>query len=49
MLKWLRPEQISIKNDIVGFYEINTKRASKSELDALAGIELADGHRISYG
>ena len=49
MLKWMRPEEISIKSDIVGFYEINESRASKQEISGLAGLELADGHRISYG
>jgi hypothetical protein len=49
MIKWLRPEEISIKSDIVGFYDINRDRASKEELDGLVGAELADGHRICYG
>ena len=49
MLKWLRPSQISIKSQIVGFYEINSEKGTKNELDSLVGNELADGHRICYG
>lgn len=49
MLKWLRPEKISIKSQIVGFYEINSEKGTKTELDSLVGNELADGHRICYG
>ena len=48
-LKWLRPRQISMKSDLVGFTKLNTEAVNSKELDELLGKELADFHRISYG
>ena len=48
-LKWLRPRQISMKSDLVGFTEINKDGVLETELDNLVGMELADFRRISYG
>ena len=48
-LKWFRPEQIAIKSDLVGFYDINREKATPAELENLFGLELADGGRICYG
>jgi len=49
ILKWLRPRQISMKSDLVGFTEINKDGVLETELDNLVGMELADFRRISYG
>ena len=64
-LKWLRPSQISMKPDVVGFTELNKEpskealasggdpaklaECARQEHDDLAGAELADFRRISYG
>ena len=48
-LKWLRPREISMKCDLVGFTKLNKEDAVESEFDNLAGPELADFRRIGYG
>ena len=48
-LKWLRPREISIKSDLVGFTALSKDGVTESELDNLVGAELADFRRISYG
>ena len=48
-LKWLRPRQISMKSQIVGFTQLNRKNVNEEELDNLAGDELSDFRRIGYG
>lgn len=46
-LSWQRPEEISLKTDIIGFTELN--RSNQKEVDNLSPTELADFRRISYG
>lgn len=48
-LKWLRPRQMSMKSDLVGFTMINKEGTVEAELDNLLGFELADFRRIMYG
>lgn len=48
-LKWLRPKQISMKSQLVGFTQLNRANVSETEINDLAGNELADFRRISYG
>ena len=48
-LKWLRPREISMKEDLVGFTKLNQEGILESELDNLSGPELADFRRIGYG
>ena len=46
-LTWQRPEEISLKVDIIGFTELN--QGNQKEMDNLTPTEIADFRRISYG
>ena len=46
-LKWMRPREICLKNDLIGFYEISREKASPEEIQDLSGKEKADGSRIT--
>ena len=48
-LKWLRPRQISMKSDLVGFTQINRVGIVDSEFDNMQPQEMADFKRIGYG
>ena len=48
-MQWLRPTQISMKSNLIGFTKINTQGIVESVLDNLSGLELADFRRICYG
>ena len=48
-LKWLRPRQISMKSDMVGFTQINRVGIVDSEFDNMQPSEMADYKRIGYG
>ena len=47
-LTWQRPEEISVKHDIIGFQQLN-RDGNEATLDTLTPTELADFRRISYG
>ena len=47
--EWLRPRQISMKRQIVGFTQLNKENVSEEEINNLLANELADFRRISYG
>ena len=46
-LRWLRPKEISVKQDLVGFTKVG--RVAEEEKLNLTGSETADFRRISYG
>ena len=43
----MRPRDICLKRDLIGFYEISREKATPEEIQELSGKEKADGARIT--
>lgn len=48
-LRWMRPGEISIKSQLVGFTKLASENVSEAAMNQLVGDENADYKRVKYG